>query len=145
MGQKINLSMKQKNKRKRSYTVICFGDLNYIILPSLAISINPKKCMSLRELQTTNSMLTVCKPSISHSSLKNTNMIPTHNKSSSCLHPMLPTSHRLPHSQPYTLSLFVDLQRRVCTNVFALFLFTFLLPSWSVIFAVQCERRITSL
>lgn len=93
----------------------------WLILPLRAISIKPKKCRSLRELQTTSRMLTVCKPSISHSSVKNSSMMPTHHKSSSS---EAATSHCLPHSQPHTLSLFVELQRHVFANMFMLFLFS---------------------
>lgn len=40
-------------------------------LPAVERSISPRKCISLRELQTTRRMPTVCSPSTSHFSLRN--------------------------------------------------------------------------
>lgn len=41
------------------------------VLPAIERSISPRKCMSLRELQTTSRIPTVCSPSTSHFSWKN--------------------------------------------------------------------------
>lgn len=41
------------------------------VLPAVVMSISPRKCISLRELQTTKRMPTVCSPSTSHFSWKN--------------------------------------------------------------------------
>lgn len=41
------------------------------VLPAVERSISPRKCISLRELQTTRRMPTVCSPSTSHLSWKN--------------------------------------------------------------------------
>lgn len=121
MGQTLLAHETEKLKLQKCFEfLICFGDLGYLILPSPAKSIKPKKCRSLRELQTTKRMPTVCMPSISHSSLKNTNMVPTQHKSSPCPHPRLPTFHCLPHSQPHTLSLFVELQKHLYKHLHAI-------------------------
>lgn len=125
----IFFTLKAETEKQKSFDfIICFVDLMFIFLPAPAITIKPKKCISLRELQTTNRMPTVCKPSISHSSLKNTSMMPTHDKRFSCLHPRLPTCHRPPRSKPHTLSLFVELQRHVSPNIFMFYFRSQILP-----------------
>lgn len=52
------------------FRLLCLAHLPYV-LPATVRSISPRKCISLRELQTTKRMPTVCSPSTSHFSRKN--------------------------------------------------------------------------
>lgn len=51
--------------RRLSFALLPF------VLPAVERSISPRKCISLRELQTTRRIPTVCSPSTSHLSWKN--------------------------------------------------------------------------
>lgn len=52
------------------FGLLCLALLPFV-LPAVVRSISPRKCISLRELQTTNRIPTVCSPSTSHFSRKN--------------------------------------------------------------------------